>query len=264
MLNTSQGTYGGEYGAGTYGQGMYGQGMGYGTQGFGGYGPALSGLTYGPDDGRAGMGYGTAYGGGYWPGMQGPGMQAMQGPMMYRQGFPGYGTMGFGNYGGGMGGMGYGQGMYGQGLGAYGGGMPSSSMSGLGGWNLPDTWIVAEYWLIPGPFTGAGPHSYQRSDERIRDDVHERLTRHGYLDARNIQAQVSNGEVTLTGSVDTRQAKRMAADTAESVSGVKDVHNNLQIQQPTSQQMGQQTGQTGQMGQMGQTSQSAGMTGSRR
>jgi len=175
---------------------------------------------------------------------------------------------------GGMGGMGYGQGMSGQGmsgqgmsgqgLGAYGGGMPSSSMSGLGGWNLPDTWIVAEYWLIPGPFTGAGPQTYQRSDERIRDDIHERLTRHGYLDARNIQAQVSNGEVTLTGTVDTRQAKRMAADTAESVSGVKDVHNNLQIQQPTGQQMGQQTGQTGQMGQMGQTSQPAGMTGSRR
>ncbi len=261
MMNTDQGNYGGGYGAGTYGPGMmYGQGgMGYGNQGFGGYGPGWSGGAYGPDDGRGGMGYGTAYGGGYGPGMRMQG-QGMPVPAMYRQGFPGYGYQGYGSYGGGMGGMGgmgYGQGMYGGGMygqGMYGGGMPSQSMSSLGGWNTPDTWIVAEYWLIPGPFTGAGPQGYQRSDERIREDVHERLTRHGYLDARNIQAQVNNGEVTLMGTVDNHQAKRMAADMAESVFGVKDVHNNLQIQQPIGQQMGQ----------MGQTSQSAGMAGSRR
>ncbi len=47
-----------------------------------------------------------------------------------------------------------------------------------------------------------GPQGYQRSDERIHEEVCERLTQHGKLDARNIQVQVNRGEVTLAGSVD--------------------------------------------------------------
>src|SRR5205823_13121816 len=31
-----------------------------------------------------------------------------------------------------------------------------------------------------GPHAGRGPRSYQRADDRIRDDVCERLTQHGY------------------------------------------------------------------------------------
>lgn len=97
--------------------------------------------------------------------------------------------------------------------------------------DTPTTFTYTEYWLIPGPFTGQGPEGYQRSDDRIMDDVCDRLTRHGQLDASDINVNVNNGEVTLTGNVDSRRAKRMAEDTAESVSGVKDVHNELKVQQ---------------------------------
>jgi hypothetical protein len=38
---------------------------------------------------------------------------------------------------------------------------------------------------------------------------------------------VNNGEVTLDGIVDTREAKRMAEDVSESVDGVRDVVNHL-------------------------------------
>src|SRR5882672_12103971 len=35
----------------------------------------------------------------------------------------------------------------------------------------------------PGPYVGYGPRGYQRTDERIHEDVCERLTAHGALDA---------------------------------------------------------------------------------
>jgi hypothetical protein len=95
----------------------------------------------------------------------------------------------------------------------------------------PATWTYTEYWLIPGPYTGRGPQGYQRSDERIKEDVCERLTQHGQIDASNIEIDVENGEVILRGSVDQRHAKRMAEDAAESVSGVRDVRNELRVKQ---------------------------------
>ena len=84
-------------------------------------------------------------------------------------------------------------------------------------------------WRIAGPFTGVGPKDYIRSDERIEDEVCHRLTQHGYVDASDVIVSVENGEVTLEGKVDNRQEKRMAEDTAYTVSGVKDVHNNLKL-----------------------------------
>jgi osmotically-inducible protein OsmY len=80
-----------------------------------------------------------------------------------------------------------------------------------------------------GRFTGRGPRGYQRSDERIREDINERLTEHPEIDASDIEVQVKGGEVTLTGTVDRRQTKRMAEDLCENVSGVKEVHNQLRV-----------------------------------
>jgi len=99
-----------------------------------------------------------------------------------------------------------------------------------------------EYWWTPGPFTGYGPTNYQRSDERIRDDVNERLTRHGRLDARNIDVDVDEGVVTLTGSVPSRREKRLAEDIVDSVFGVVDVQNQLQVTHKRGQ--GRMTAQT--------------------
>ncbi len=81
-----------------------------------------------------------------------------------------------------------------------------------------------------GPYTGAGPRNYQRSDERILDDVQERLTRHGQLDASDMIVRTENGDVTLEGTVATRRMKHLAEDIAASVPGVIDVHNDLKVQ----------------------------------
>ena len=90
-------------------------------------------------------------------------------------------------------------------------------------------WSRADGWQVPGPYVGRGPRDYQRSDERICEEINERLTAHGLIDATDIECRVQNGEVTLTGFVDSRAAKRAAEDLAESVSGVRDVHNQLRV-----------------------------------
>lgn len=88
-----------------------------------------------------------------------------------------------------------------------------------------------EGWTTPGPYTGRGPRGYQRSDERIREDVNERLTQHGQIDATDIDVRVDNGVATLSGTANSRREKRMAEDVAESVSGVKDIDNQLKVQE---------------------------------
>ena len=76
---------------------------------------------------------------------------------------------------------------------------------------------------------GKGPRGYRRSDERILDDVHDRLTDDPDVDATEVTVSVQEGEVTLSGKVDSRRAKRAAEDCADSVSGVTHVQNNLRV-----------------------------------
>jgi osmotically-inducible protein OsmY len=80
-----------------------------------------------------------------------------------------------------------------------------------------------------GRYAGRGPRGYRRSDERIREDVNERLTDDWRVDAIDIEVSVDNGVVTLAGRVASRAEKRRAEDIAESVSGVTDVSNQLRI-----------------------------------
>jgi hypothetical protein len=84
-----------------------------------------------------------------------------------------------------------------------------------------------------GGFAGRGPKGYQRSDERLREEVSDRLMADDEIDASEIEVQVQDGEVTLTGTVDDRLAKRRAEDCAERVMGVRDVMNQLRVQAPT-------------------------------
>ncbi|MGO4307737.1 BON domain-containing protein [Cupriavidus sp. RAF12] len=74
------------------------------------------------------------------------------------------------------------------------------------------------------------PKGYQRSDERIREDLCERLIYSGRLDVREVEVSVSAGAVTLTGSVPDRQQKYRIEDIAEDVFGVKDINNQLRVQ----------------------------------
>jgi hypothetical protein len=76
---------------------------------------------------------------------------------------------------------------------------------------------------------GRGPKGYQRSDDRIKEDVNDRLTENDRLDASEMEVAVKSGEVTLKGTVPNRQSKRLAEDIAESVAGVHDVMNQLRV-----------------------------------
>lgn len=74
-----------------------------------------------------------------------------------------------------------------------------------------------------------GPKNWRRSDASIHDDVCVSLSRHGELDATDIEVTVKDAEVTLTGTVADKRSKRLAEDLAHAVSGVVDVHNRLEL-----------------------------------
>jgi hypothetical protein len=91
-------------------------------------------------------------------------------------------------------------------------------------------WTYTEVWMIEGPYTGLGPRGYQRDDDRIFEDVCERLTYHGQIDPSDVDVKVKDGEVTLKGRVQDRRSKRIIEDVAASVHGVMDVHNQLKVE----------------------------------
>jgi osmotically-inducible protein OsmY len=80
-----------------------------------------------------------------------------------------------------------------------------------------------------GKFRGRGPRNYRRSDERVREELCDRLTDNEWLDASDVEVNVVAGEAILTGTVDSRYAKRLAETIAESVSGVTNVQNSLRV-----------------------------------
>lgn len=84
-----------------------------------------------------------------------------------------------------------------------------------------------------GAHRGRGPKGYRRSDERIREDVSDRLTDDSWLNASDVEVSVSDGDVTLTGSVRSREDKKRAEALAESVTGVDNVQNNLRVDRGT-------------------------------
>lgn len=94
-------------------------------------------------------------------------------------------------------------------------------------WRRPSSWYGDK--SARGPFRGVGPKGYARSDERVREHVCDALMDDPHLNAADIEVDVKEGEVTLSGTVDSREAKRHAEDLAEQATGVKDVHNQLRI-----------------------------------
>jgi osmotically-inducible protein OsmY len=89
-----------------------------------------------------------------------------------------------------------------------------------------------------GGYRGLGPKNYTRSDERIRDDLNERLTDSDEIDASGISVDVSNGVATLTGTVEQRWMKHRAEDLAEACGGVRDVNNQIRVTNASQQGSG--------------------------
>ena len=85
------------------------------------------------------------------------------------------------------------------------------------------------------PHIGKGPKGYKRSDERIRELINDKLTDDWQIDASDIEVEVQNGEVILTGYVNDRIQKRKAEDLAERISGVTHIENRIRVNRPPAQ-----------------------------
>jgi osmotically-inducible protein OsmY len=88
-----------------------------------------------------------------------------------------------------------------------------------------------------GRLFGRGPKGYKRSDERIKEDICERLWRSDHVDSSEVTVTVKEAEVTLSGTVPERWMRHEIENIVDDSMGVKDIDNNIRIQQ--------QTGETG-------------------
>jgi osmotically-inducible protein OsmY len=88
-------------------------------------------------------------------------------------------------------------------------------------------------------FAGKGPKGYVRADQRLLEEVCERLTADAELDAGDVTVVVRDGEVTLEGTVPDRHSKHRAEDLSASVSGIRAVHNRLRSQRGLLSELGE-------------------------
>lgn len=147
---------------------------------------------------------------------------------------PGYGQNGpqYGNPGYEQGGSQYGNPGYEQGGTQY-----SNQRYGQGGMQYGTGWGQNPSQYGNGSYgntntqRGKGPKGYQRSDDRIKEDINDRLTDDHHLDASEIEVHVANGEVKLSGTVENRESKRRAEDLVEAISGVSNVENSIRVKQ---------------------------------
>ena len=82
------------------------------------------------------------------------------------------------------------------------------------------------------------PKGYTRSDERVREDVCEQLS-HSGLDVSEVSVTVSQGHVTLEGTVSDRRTKHAIEDCADGCMGVQDVDNRIRVQRDEGYSRGQ-------------------------
>ena len=85
-------------------------------------------------------------------------------------------------------------------------------------------------WGSSRDHRGKGPKGYQRSDERIKEDINEQLTQDPDIDATELEVEVEKGVVTLRGTIDSREMKWRVESLTDEVSGVKDVQNQVRVQ----------------------------------
>lgn len=109
------------------------------------------------------------------------------------------------------------------------------------GWAVPQMGRTggATRMRYPQPgegFEGVGPRNYARSDERIKEDVCDEISDDGEIDARDIDIEVRERVVTLSGTVPERYMKHRAEDIADSCRGVRDVENQVRVQRRGSEE----------------------------
>jgi len=74
-----------------------------------------------------------------------------------------------------------------------------------------------------------GPKGYQRSDERLKEDISERLMQAGHIDSSDVSITVASGAVTLEGTVPDRYMKHNIEDLVDACPGVQDIDNRIRV-----------------------------------
>ena len=76
-----------------------------------------------------------------------------------------------------------------------------------------------------------GPKGYVRSDERIREDLCDRIAAAaGHIDSSEVTVEVADGKVMLEGTVPDRRMKHVIEDMADACPGVHDVDNRIRVE----------------------------------
>lgn len=76
---------------------------------------------------------------------------------------------------------------------------------------------------------GRGPEGYRRSDQRILEDVSDRIADDPYIDGRRISVAVKDGTVRVEGEVGARWIKHHLEHIAARCMGVVDVDNRVRV-----------------------------------
>lgn len=80
-----------------------------------------------------------------------------------------------------------------------------------------------------------GPKGYQRSDERLKEDISERLYAAYHVDSSEVTIEVRAGKVTLEGMVPSRQMKHAIEDMVDVCPGVTEIDNRIRVAGPNYQ-----------------------------
>jgi osmotically-inducible protein OsmY len=75
-----------------------------------------------------------------------------------------------------------------------------------------------------------GPKGWVRPDERILDELCERIARSS-ADARDLEVTVEDGEVHLDGTIETEEELRFVVSLAERTLGVRKVHAEVRLRE---------------------------------
>ena len=118
-------------------------------------------------------------------------------------------------------------------------GSPESDRYGVGGYQgtsfvSPADTQQSHAGMGRQSYSGMGPKNYTRSDERLTEDLCERLTMDHDIDASDIEVKVAQGTATLEGTVSQRWMKHRAEDLADGCPGVRSVENRIKVQSESS------------------------------
>lgn len=91
------------------------------------------------------------------------------------------------------------------------------------------------------------PRHYRRSDERVREEICERLADDARLDVTDVSVDVKEGRVMLEGTVPERRMKYVIEDTAAECLGANDVENRIRVRAHAASYHGEESGSTSEM-----------------